>query len=86
MPYDLTRGGQLYQFRGKANINQFAAFLQDSITLGELTLNLGVRFDRYDGLTDGRRPAAARSILLPVQADQDCDSRWLQPHHGDAYQ
>ncbi|MBZ5634493.1 MAG: TonB-dependent receptor [Acidobacteriia bacterium] len=66
LPYDLTRGGQLYQFRGKANINQFAAFLQDSITLGDLTLNLGLRFDRYDGLTrgDGLQPRGAFSYLF----------------------
>ena len=66
LPYDLTRGGQLYQFRGKANINQFAAFLQDSITLGDLTLNLGLRFDRYDGLTrgGGLQPRGAFSYLF----------------------
>ena len=66
MPYDLTRGGQLYQFRGKANIKQAAGFLQDSITLGDLTLNIGLRFDYYDGLTegDGLEPRWAFSYLF----------------------
>ncbi len=66
LPYDLTRGGKLYEFRGKANINQFAAFAQDSITLGDLTLNLGLRFDQYDGLTTGGglQPRGAFSYLF----------------------
>ena len=53
LPYDLTRGGRLYEFRGRANINQLALFAQDAIALGDLTLSIGLRFDRYDGLTDG---------------------------------
>jgi len=66
LPYDLTRGGQLYQFSGKAAIHQIAFFGQDSITLGALTLNLGLRFDRYDGLTkgSGAQPRGAFSYLL----------------------
>ncbi len=66
LPYDLTRGGKPYQFRGNANINQLALFGQDSITLGNLTLNLGVRFDRYDGLTRGTgiQPRGAFSYLF----------------------
>jgi hypothetical protein len=53
VPYDLTRGGSLFEFMGKANINQFALFGQDALTLGDLTLSIGLRFDRYNGLTDG---------------------------------
>jgi hypothetical protein len=51
--YDLTRGGQLYQFQGKVRIRQLAVFAQDLTTLGPLSLSLGLRFDRYRGLTDG---------------------------------
>ncbi len=66
LPYDLSRGGRLYEFRGTATIDQLALFAQDAITLGALTLNIGVRFDRYDGLTDGRaiQPRAAFSYQL----------------------
>ena len=66
LPYDLTRGGQPYQFAGRANINQLALFGQDSITLGNLTLNIGLRFDRYHGLTDGggMAPRGAFSYLF----------------------
>jgi hypothetical protein len=66
LPYDLTRGGRLYVFRGKANINQVAFFGQDSVTLGDLTLNFGLRFDDYHGLTDGNgyQPRGGFSYLI----------------------
>jgi hypothetical protein len=50
-PFDLTRGGRPFRFAGKANVNQFAAYAQDAVTRGNLTLNLGLRLDRYDGLS-----------------------------------
>ena len=64
--YDLTRGGKSYEFRGQATINQLAMFGQDSITLGNLTLNVGLRLDRYRGLTDGSgaQPRAAFSYMI----------------------
>lgn len=51
LPFDLTRGGRPFEFHGAANINQYAFYIQDRITLGNLTVNGGFRFDRYDGLT-----------------------------------
>jgi hypothetical protein len=53
VPYDLTRGGSLFQFDGRHNINQYAAYVQDSIRLGNLTLNAGLRTDAYYGITNG---------------------------------
>jgi hypothetical protein len=49
LPLDLTRGGSLFQFGSAGNVNQYAAYIQDAITLGKLTLNPGLRIDRYDG-------------------------------------
>jgi len=49
-PYDLTRGGSLYRFNGHTDIKEFAAYGQDAITFGNWGGNLGVRFDRYNGL------------------------------------
>jgi len=64
--YDFTRGGRLYRFAGHTKINQLAFFGQDSITLGHLTLSLGLRFDDYHGLTDGggAQPRGAFSYLI----------------------
>jgi Carboxypeptidase regulatory-like domain len=51
VPYDLTRGGSLFHFNDAGNINQAAFYAQDSFTLGHLTLNGGLRVDRYDGIS-----------------------------------
>ncbi len=61
--YDLTRTAPLpasdgcpnttsgeYRFYGHADIKEFAFYLQDAITLNNWTFNLGVRFDKYNGL------------------------------------
>jgi hypothetical protein len=51
VPYDLTRGGTLFNFAATHNINQYAAYIQDSITLGSFLLDVGLRGDTYYGLT-----------------------------------
>src|SRR5215471_1997285 len=66
VPYDLTRGGSLYRFSGRANITQVALYGQDSITLGNLTLSIGLRLDLYHGLTEGGgfEPRGAFAYLI----------------------
>ena len=66
VPYDLTRGGAPYRFTGKANIFQVAAFVQDSYTVANLTINVGLRFDQYNGLThgNGAQPRGGFSYLF----------------------
>jgi hypothetical protein len=51
VPFDLTRGGTLFAFGGKANINEQAFYIQDTITWRNLTLTPGIRVTHYDGLT-----------------------------------
>ena len=51
IPFDLTRGGTPFSFHGNANINQQALFTQDQITIKNLTLNVGLRFDNYQGIS-----------------------------------
>lgn len=51
LQYDLTRGGSQFQFHGNKTIKQQAFYAQDSVTLGNATVMLGVRFDNYNGIT-----------------------------------
>ncbi len=53
LPYDLSRGGKPFEFDQRATVKEAAAFVQDTITLGRLTVNGGLRFDRYRGLSNG---------------------------------
>jgi hypothetical protein len=48
LPLDLTRGGSLFRFAGTGNVNEYAGYVQDAMTVKSLTLNLGLRVDRYD--------------------------------------
>jgi Carboxypeptidase regulatory-like domain len=66
IPFDLTRGGSLFQFHGRANINEQAVYVQDQITFKDLSLNLGVRFDNYDGISHDKlaQPRAGFSYLF----------------------
>jgi hypothetical protein len=51
LPFDLTRGGSLFGFRGHADIKEVALYLQDTITAGSWSFNLGVRGDIYRGIS-----------------------------------
>ena len=66
VPYDLARGGSYFSFHGHADIRQQAIFLQDAIKLGNWTINSGLRFDRYDGLSKGTgwQPRVGFAYLL----------------------
>jgi len=50
-PYDLTRGGSPYTFHGHTDVKELALYIQDAITAGHWSMNLGVRGDLYNGLT-----------------------------------
>jgi hypothetical protein len=49
-PFDLTRGGNPYLFRGHTDVKQLALYAQDAITSGDWTFNVGLRGDFYNGL------------------------------------
>src|SRR6266404_1601709 len=53
LPFDLTRGGALFQFRGATTIYEESAYLQDSMKFGQFHLNFGLRYDHYAGLSNG---------------------------------
>jgi Carboxypeptidase regulatory-like domain len=51
LPFDLTRGGSLFGFRGHTDIKEVALYVQDTITAGSWSFNLGVRGDMYRGIS-----------------------------------
>ncbi|HVW77523.1 MAG TPA: TonB-dependent receptor [Alloacidobacterium sp.] len=54
LPYDLTRGGDLYGYHGHTSVKQLAMYLEDQITAGNWLFNVGIRGDLYNGLTVAR--------------------------------
>jgi hypothetical protein len=70
VPFDLTRGGALFNFSRRARINEFAFYAQDAITIGDLTLSPGLRIDRYVGLSKatGVQPRMGASYLVKPTA------------------
>lgn len=66
LPYDLTRGGSYYVFNGHTDIKELGLYVQDVITKGKWSFNLGIRGDLYNGLTVARqiepRPGIAYNI------------------------
>src|SRR6202165_2857037 len=66
LPFDLTRGGKPFLFHGHTDIKQEAFYAQDSLTLGNATVLLGVRFDNYNGITKAKlvQPRLGVSYLV----------------------
>jgi Carboxypeptidase regulatory-like domain len=50
LPVDLTRAGSLFTFRGHTDVKELALYVQDTITKGSWSFNLGLRGDLYRGL------------------------------------
>jgi hypothetical protein len=67
LPYDLTRGGSLFAFHATANINQFAAYLQDSINVRNWNIIIGYRQDQYDGLVSKSGPQPRLGLAYNVK-------------------
>jgi hypothetical protein len=67
LPFDLSRGGQLFNFHAAANINQYAMYAQDAITAGNFLFNVGFRFDVYDGLVSKTGPQPRVGISYNIK-------------------
>ena len=67
LPYDLTRGGTLFIFRGRTDIKEESMYAQDSVKLKNLTVSAGLRADFYNGLSSDHalQPRLAASYLIP---------------------
>ena len=55
LPYDLTRGGQLYHYFGHTDVKELAMYVEDQIKTGNWLFNVGIRGDLYNGLAVARQ-------------------------------
>jgi hypothetical protein len=67
LPFDLSRGGRLFAFHDTANINQYAFYVQDGLTLGNLQVSAGFRVDHYAGLTSKTGPEPRLGLSYNVK-------------------
>src|SRR5208282_5449043 len=67
LPYDLTRNGGLYTFNGRTDVKELALYVRDAITVGNWSLNLGIRGDLYNGITIARQAEPRLGIAYKVK-------------------
>jgi hypothetical protein len=66
-PFDLTRGGGLFTFNGHTDVKELALYVQDTITKGNWSFNLGIRGDLYNGLTISRQPEPRLGLAYNIK-------------------
>ena len=66
-PFDLTRGGALFPFRGRADIKELAFYLQDTITKGNWAFNVGLRADLYRGIVHDWQPQPRVGVAYNIK-------------------
>jgi hypothetical protein len=67
LPIDLTRGGTLFNFPGHTDVKELALYVQDTITKGSWSFNLGVRGDVYNGLSSATQAEPRLGIAYNVK-------------------
>jgi len=67
LPFDLTRGGGLFAFNGHTDIKLLSLYVQDAITKGNWSINLGLRGDFYNGLTSHKEAEPRIGIAYNVK-------------------
>ena len=66
-PYDLTRGGSLYNFFGHTDVKELALYVEDQIKAGNWLFNVGIRGDLYNGLTVARQAEPRVGVAYSVK-------------------
>ena len=67
LPYDLTRGGVLYNYRGHTDVKEMALYIEDEIKAGNWDFNLGLREDLYNGLTDANQAEPRLGVAYNIK-------------------
>jgi hypothetical protein len=67
-PYDLTRpNSTLFRFLGNTDIKELALYVQDTITKGHWSLNVGIRGDMYNGFTSTKQPEPRLGLAYNIK-------------------
>ena len=67
LPFDLTRGGNLFPFHGHTDVKELALYAQDTIIEGNWAFNLGVRFDLYRGIVHDWQPEPRVGVAYNIK-------------------
>src|ERR1700731_3552602 len=67
LPFDLTRRGTLFPFRGHTDVKELALYAQDTITKGNWAFNLGLRVDLYRGIVHDWQPEPRLGVAYNVK-------------------
>jgi len=66
-PYDLTRGGAIYNYFGHTDVKEMAVYIEDEIKAGNWDFNLGLREDLYNGLTKANQAEPRVGIAYNIK-------------------
>jgi len=66
-PFDLTRGGTFYNFHGHTDVKELALYVQDTITKGNWSFNLGIRGDVYNGISAATQAEPRMGIAYDIK-------------------
>jgi hypothetical protein len=72
-PFDLTRGGGLFTFRGHTDVKELSLYVRDIITKGNWSLNLGLR-DFYNGLTTHKEAEPRLGVAHNIKSAIQCSA------------
>ncbi|HUM04827.1 MAG TPA: TonB-dependent receptor [Terriglobales bacterium] len=67
LPFDLTRSGGIFGFHGHTDVKQLALYIQDQISKGNWSFNLGVRGDLYNGLAVHREAQPRLGVAYNIK-------------------
>src|SRR5258708_10468152 len=69
LPIDLTRGGAQFNFHGHAGGKEIWLYVQDTISKGNWSFNLGIRGDLYRGLSSTSQPEPRLGVAHNTNAN-----------------
>jgi hypothetical protein len=66
-PYDLTMGGKIFNFHGHTDVKELALYIEDDITKGDWSFNLGLRGDTYNALATQKQLEPRLGIAYKIK-------------------